>query len=188
MAELIAEVIPDMLQSRSRRMGGLPIALSWAAAAWLSAAPAGAQMQLVGEEAVTPGARACLGLSSDVEPTRKRLAAEGWSRGKFQSADGKALRDPGKGVEVYGKEGLLLVLTVDEARPGCVVTAKALPGLNMTRMVAAATAVLGKAPFLNQPAQAMWRLDTGQAVMLRHSNAVTGASIQIVFTPVQKKI
>lgn len=188
MAELIAATIPDMLQTRPRRIGALATALVWAAAAWLSAATAGAQMPLVGEEAITPGARACLGLSGDIGPTRERLAAEGWSRGKFQGPNGKALRDPGKGVEIYGKDGLLLLLTTDEAKPGCVVTAKARPGLSMARMVAAATAALGKAPFLSQPAQAMWRLDTGQAVMLRHSNAATGASIQIVFTPIQKKL
>ncbi len=145
-------------------------------------------MPLIGEEAITPAAQSCLGLSADMAALRRQLGTQGWATGKFRSADGKALRDPGKGVEIYGRDGLLLVLHTDAAKPGCVVTAKAKPGLVMSRMIANATAVLGKAPFLSQPAQAMWRLDTGQSVMLRHQVAPTGASIQIVFTPVEKKI
>jgi hypothetical protein len=162
-------------------------------AALLGALAAGAAasaqgMPLVNEEAITPAARACLGLSDNLSAMRERLAAEGWSRGKFRTADGKSLRDPGKGIEIFGRDGLLLLLTTDPAKLGCVVSAKARPGLDMAKMVFNATAVLGKAPFVHEPKQAMWRLDTGQAVMLRHSVAPDGASIQIVITPVQKKI
>jgi hypothetical protein len=142
-------------------------------------------MQMVSESAVTPGARSCLGLSSDFAAVRQRLAAEGWGRGKFQSADGKMLRDPGKNVEVFGKDGLLLVLTTDPAKPGCVVTAKTRAKLQFAPMLTAATTVLGKAPFTSQPGQAMWRLENGQAVMLRHRDGVSEGALMIVFTPVQ---
>ncbi len=165
------------------------IAILGAVTALVASAPAFPQsMPLVREDAVTPAARACLGLGSDTDAARRRLAAEGWSRGKFRSADGKALRDPGEKIEIYGQNGLLLLLNTDPAKPGCVVTAKARPGLNMARMVFNATTVLGKAPSVSQPSQAMWRLETGQSVMLRHSVAPTGASIQLVITPIQKKI
>ena len=159
---------------------------AFALAALAAAAPA--QMPLVGEEAIAPGARACLGLGGDVEATRQRLRAEGWSRGKFRAADGKALRDPGGNVEIYGREGLLILLTTDPAKLGCMVTAKAKAGLRLDRMVSSASAVFGTAPFATQSGQALWRLGTGQAIMLRHQTAPEGASIQFVFTPTEKKL
>ncbi len=168
------------------RRGAADISAMLAAAVLVTAPSlASAQgMQTVDETAVTPGARSCLGLSSDFGAVRKRLVAEGWSRGKFQSADGKALRDPGKNIEVYGKDGLLLVLTTDPAKPGCVVTAKARPKLKFAPMLTAATAALGKAPFASQPGQAMWRLESGQSVMLRHRDGAAEGALMIVFTAV----
>jgi hypothetical protein len=162
----------------------LPLAF----AAALASNAATAQMPLVGEDAIAPAARACLGLSADFDAVRRQLETQGWARGKYRTADGKALRDPGAGVEVYGRDGLLLLLNTEPGKPGCVVSAKARPGLRTDKMVSDASAVFGKAPFANAAGQAMWRLESGQAIMLRHQIAPAGASIQIVFTPTEKKI
>jgi hypothetical protein len=164
------------------------LAFPFTLAVTLASNAAAAQMPLVGEDAIAPAARACLGLSSDFDAVRRQLGDQGWARGKYRTADGKALRDPGTGVEVYGREGLLLLLTTDPGKPGCVISAKAKSGLHTDKLVSDASAIFGKAPFASAAGQAMWRLESGQAIMLRHQVAPVGASIQIVFTPTEKKI
>jgi hypothetical protein len=151
----------------------------------LSASAASAQLRPVPERALTLAAQACLGIPADPQAARDLIVGRGWAAGEIKDGNGKALEN--KGLAPYGRDGVLLLLTTDPGKAGCLLMADVKPSLKSARAVAVVAAALGVQPISTTSEGAMWTLPQGQAFMLRYARKGRGANVQMIVTPINGK-
>jgi hypothetical protein len=147
-------------------------------------APLAAQgLATVGEKALAPAARACIGLSPGLDSLREQLKAQGWSRGSMEAGGKQVASD----LEFYGREGVLLILNGDGEKPGCIAIARVKSSVRTERLLEIVSAALGRQPTSRSGNQAMWILDQGQALLVQHGRGEEGPVVRIVTTSSEQK-
>ena len=156
------------------------------ALAWLiPTAATGSGLPVVKESALGLAARACVGLPTSPAEARLHLTRQGWGQGSFNSPDGTRIKEAEEQLEIYSRDGLLLLM--NPSKPDCLVTAKVKRSLKPERLLEIVQAALGRAPLSSTPGTYMWSFDNGQALMARLGRNGEDAHVQIVVTPSNQK-
>jgi hypothetical protein len=146
---------------------------------------ASAEMSAVSQGALTAAAQACIGIPADPQIARDLIVGRGWTAGEIKDGSGKPIED--KRLAPYSRDGVLLLLTNEPGKAGCLLMAGVKPSLKSGEAVAIAAAALGRQPFSTTAEGAMWTLPQGQAFLLRYSGKGKGASVHMIVTPINGK-